>query len=320
MRSIIYVYVRDCIMIKERSGLILVLFLLFQLPLCAFFSKKGTFDELKNTIVVSELALIAISILSVSLVRQRPVRQVVSKKQLAVEAAPPVDDILIMEKQRMRYEKELEELRQEKRVLENRNAQLENDLATTKEEIQKWQVHFPPEIFLFLQKSIQVIGKALFTQIEDMQELRRQHMIEMRALLKKEPVGSFDKKTVITSVPRGMEDPLVLLVLLVVFSEKISNVSEGKGDVRSLVRRKFFDELRAVRNLPCLCVSLNTPSETCIPQSYNADDAKRIADCIRSKVIETNTICAVHSQEERWFVVRLSKPFFDDVFLCLKSA
>lgn len=313
-------------MLKERGLLLLVVFLLLQAPLALFFSKKGSFDELKGKIVISELALVSLFVLSVSLVRSSSVAKTVSSRPLIrvkEESLPSFSEEEVenlkkekdfLEQEAKETKKQLEELQ---KLYNDQDSRLQAQLA----EAEKFQVEFPSELFSFLQQAEQMLSEALFSELEEMQEVRRQHMIEMRALLKKEPLGgpaAFEKKTILSSLPRGIQNPVVLLFLVKTFAQKLSLGSEQKSDAKSFVRRKFFDEVRAVKTISFVCLSVDTPTETIAPLPYLPSDVKILSDFVRPKMHEKNSTFLLENQGERWFIQQLSEPFFEDVFLCFK--
>lgn len=342
---------RDTIkyMWKERSFVILVLFLLFQIPLI-FLCKKDPFEEKKWLIAVGETCLIGCSLFL--LMRRRTVskpefpkesvsRSTLNEKGSVVAEKPKETEAFSLLQEELRLLKEEKEIMsQELHAAKQSAHRLERELSDLqrshsllieeKEALRTAKVDREENVELF-QDLIRKMKGALFAEIEAQQEMRRLHMIEVRALLRKESAPLLkegsplpDRKTLVPSVPRGTSDPFLLLLLVSVFSERLRAIHEHDQNAHFLVRRKFFEELKALRSSSLMCLSLDMPAESVIPQPhYQSEEAQRLLEWIRQRVGlspweggSSPLLAVPPSGKERWLVVRLDKPFFHDLFLC----
>jgi hypothetical protein len=160
-------------------------------------------------------------------------------------------------------------------------------------------------------------------------------MIEVRALLRKDAPPSLkegnllpEKKSIVSSVPRGTSDPSLLLLLVSAFAEKLKIHHENEQNAQFLVRRKFFEELKAVRPKNLLCLSLETPTENFLsPDTISSEEVQKLLEWIRKRVESASweeVGCPIIARpvlgKEKWMVLRLDKPFFHDLFLCANQS
>ena len=319
-------------MVKERWWWILVLFLLLQLPLSFFFAKRGSFDDLKGKIVLTECLLIVLSCLIASLWNTR--RE--TKAPLSENPCLPVD--MPTEKEVEEEESVFPEDELKKNLLESKGhiERLERELVSTKRQLEEkllyeevMRTQFPKELFDLMNRMVEKVSRALYSQLEENQEIKRQHAIEMRALLKKEGALPYEKKSGLACIPRGPKEPYVMLNMLMIFAEKLSEQAQDKKESRALVRRKFFDEVRCVKNLPCICLSLESPGETLLSDSHTEEEMKKVVEWIRSRRVEEaqgnvengERVTSIFQTEEGcWIVTRLNNTFFGDIFFAMKES
>lgn len=317
-----------------------LLFVLLQLPLVLFFSKKASFEEYKWKMVVSELIAITFSVGATFFLSQ-------SKPSLS-QTSTCGKQIALPKMDLHNYEDTqtaLKELKEQKTALQrildevqSKNQQLEIDIASLRTHNQQLQEEstsakahqtVSENARRLIHDSLQKISQELFHQFEEIQELRRQHAIELRALLRKDsaiiPKESTltDKKTGLSFLPRNLHDPVLLLLLIHIFAKKLSASAHKDPEASSLLRRKFLEELRVYKAPSCMCLSIETCSENYIPTTCTQNDARILLEWIRTNKIENDLPIQiaqnVQETNESWYIVRLPGPFFKDLFLCAKN-
>jgi len=334
---------------KERPFIILFFFFLFQVPLI-FVCKQDSFEEKKWLIAIGEMALIAGSLFVLLSRKKVPSRKISHESRADIELSEKRDVL----KEKPEETQAVHALQEECRLLKEEKETMKQELHAAQESIQRveqdlfnlQQAHTRlleeketlrtskinhDESVELLQELIKKMKRALFAEIEAQQEMRRLHMIEVRALLRKEPstlakegTPSPERKGLVPSVPRGTSDPSLLLLLVSVFSERLRTIHEHDHNAHFLVRRKFFEELKTLRSPSLMCLSLDMPAESVIPQHhYQSEEAQRMLEWIRQKISlapweggDSPLLAAPTQGKERWLVVRLDKPFFHDLFLC----
>ena len=334
-------------MLKERSYISVVLFFLLQLPLIFLF-KNRSFEEMKWQIVGSEVLFIGISLclflgkrrlssLPSTSTGQVAEKEVIAKVHPQEELSLVKNECRALQEQKECAVKELSSVKERLPYLEKELSDLKQSyiiLVEEKEKLRSSKQDHEENVQL-LRELIQKMKKALFTEIEAQQEMRRQHVIEVRALLRKEGVSSHNKegllpperKNLLPFVPRGTQDPALVLLLISAFAEKLKVMHEQDQNAQFLVRRKFFEELKALHSPNLLCLSVEKPGESVVPQPHiQSDDAQKLLEWIRQRLVQTSwqggesPVSVTFSEKERWLVIRLDKPFFHDLFLCANQS
>lgn len=329
---------------KDRSFVIVVIFLLFQIPLVLLF-KNSSFEEKKWAIVSSEAVLISSALCALFFSKKQMPQTSKKNPPARATAAEPSEHVL----------KELSSLKEMNLLLSGEKEIMAKELASAKERVQTLEKQCGDlqgsytraveekelirsskeeheENVELLKELVKKMKGALFAEIETEQEMRRQHVIEVRALLRKDsaplPKDVAERRNNVLFVPRGTTDPSLLLLLVSVFAEKLKNLHEHDQNAQLLVRRKFFEELKALRPLHLICLSLDAPAESLIPPSYaQSEEVQKLLEWIRTRVAEAPweggaapVLANPFQGKERWLVVRLDKPFFHDLFLCANQA
>ncbi len=251
---------------RKNSFLVFIFFLMAQGTLFVALRRYQNFADSKGMLAASEAALVCIT--AWLYLASKP-----TNKKTRVVSQPPKEPPKVAEAP-SNEKKELEENLQRYREGELFSKQRIGDLEQEKESLQK-ALTDTSERTKQMQQSVQTCCQTIqemACELErissQMEQERRQHAIELRALLRKDDGDSiFSKKKPIKQpvVPSIAMNALPSMLLLLSSCQKGLTTQEAQdwpsGEHRLLVRRKFFD----------LAKKLSTPSMAILSFDHPVD-------------------------------------------------
>lgn len=256
---------------RKNSFLVFIFFLVAQGTIFVALRRYQSFAESKGMLAALEAALVCTTawLYLASKPRQKKLRtlaQQPSSLEPQKQEEPPSQSLQHSEKKELeetltRYREG--ELFSKQRIsdLEQEKISLQNSLSDAAQQVQ--QVQHSVETCC---QTIQELTHELERVTSQMEQERRQHAIELRALLRKDDadgLASGKKLTKPLPVQRVAMNPLPTLLLLLSSCQKGLTSQEGadwpSGEHRLLVRRKFFDLAKKLGSSNMAVISFEHP-------------------------------------------------------------
>ena len=233
---------------RKNSFLVFIFFLIAQGTLFVALRRYQSFAESKGMLAASEAVLVCLTAWLYLASKPTTKKTRVVSQPSTPQEPPKVVDAPSQEKKELeenlaRYREG--ELFSKQRIgdLEQEKASLQKGLTDTTQQVKQTQQSVETCC-----QTIQELSYELERVSSQMEQERRQHAIELRALLRKDDGDSIFSKKKLTKqppVPRIAMNALPSLLLLLSSCQKGLTTQEAQdwpsGEHRLLVRRKFFD-------------------------------------------------------------------------------
>ncbi len=320
---------------RKNASVCLVFFLVVQLMIFIVLKRFHTFAESKMFFVSAE-ALLAV-ITALWYLMARPTAAPKPRPTPVEPAAPPQPEA--KEEQRETEADESAVLLETVRRLEEtelfakqRLADLEQEKTTLKERLADAEGHLV-EVQKTIDSCTHVI-QNLTSEVErlmaQLEQERRQHSVEVRALLRKETeqtAAQTKKKQGKSSPAMHKVAPLPVPALLLLLStcQKGLDLHVAHdwpdGEHRLLVRRKFFDTVHKMNSIPLAVVSLESPTEyflsSKLPSTLSAAHVRAAVMEYKTSFSQLKRFEPYHVTDERlggrWVAFRVAWENLDDL-------
>lgn len=263
---------------RKSAFFCLLFFVVSHVGIFFFLKKHPSFAEAKWTFVAAESLLVTITIWWYLMSKPKiPVRAPQRVAQQAMPVCQPKQDERDLQLKAFADEKnslleKVKRLEETELFSKQRASDLEQEKNTLKERLSQAEARL-----VEVQKTtdscchtIQDLAFEIDRLMSQLEQERRQHSIEVRALLRKEsdePVAATKKKTSKTppAVQKIATSPVPALMLLMSTCQKGLDLRVANdwpaNEHRLLVRRKFFDIVQKMNGTPFAVVSLEYPTE-----------------------------------------------------------
>jgi len=305
----------------------LVFFCIGQACLVLFLKRFDSFADSKWTLVIFESILVAISLFwylfAEGEVEERP--QPPRPKE---RKEPPVEKIVVDEEKKA-LEEAVGRLEETEIFLRERLESEEGEKQEVREKLRNLEEDFVKEQNI-RKHGCQAIRKLSFELARltyQIEQERREHAIELRALLRNDdPLLKMKKSCV---VPKVAMTPLPAVLLMLATCQK-SRERPGEwpsAEHRLLVRRKFFDVIKKHQTSPFAALSLDTSSDSFVSQKLDVSskDLFEVVSSYREDILRLENFEPFFLEDDRlegeWTAFRLTwKNLQDIVILCADSS